>query len=157
MKKHFLKLFDYDRVANEIIVKALKDKSIATDHKAFKLMAHLLAAQQVWLTRLLGKPAQSLTLWPQETTWAELRAQLEALPQEWIAYLEEAADFEATVSYPNQSGDHTFTNSVLDGLTQVINHGTHHRAQIGQLLKAEGMEKLPPTDYIAYVRMKAGA
>lgn len=154
MKKHFLQLFDYDRVANEIIVKALKDKSIATDHKAFRLMAHLLAAQQTWLLRCLGKPAQSINNWPTETSWAALRQQMEALPEEWVAYLEEKVDFDEVITYPNQSGDHTYTNSVLEALTQVINHGTHHRAQIGQLLKAEGMEKLPPTDYIAYVRMK---
>ncbi len=147
-------MFDYDHVANEIIVKALKDKSLATDHKAFRLMAHLLASQNVWLLRCQGKPAQSVALWPSETTWAELRQNLESLPEQWIAFLEERADFSGSVSYPNQSGDHTYTNSLADALTQVINHGTHHRAQIGQLLKAEGMEKLPPTDYIAYVRLK---
>jgi uncharacterized damage-inducible protein DinB len=34
----------------------------------------------------------------------------------------------------------------------LINHGTHHRAQIGQLIKFDGLEILPNTDYIFYLR-----
>lgn len=154
MKTHFLRLFDYDRVANEIIVNTLKDRSIATDHKAFRLMTHILAAQDSWLLRCQGKPSQGVDLWPSETTWGQLRQKLESLPEQWIAFLEESADFSGSISYSNQAGTQTFTNALTDALTQVINHGTHHRAQIGQLLKAEGLEKLPPTDYIAYVRLK---
>ena len=52
MKDHFIRLFEYDRYANQIIL----DTIIKADNpeKPVKFMAHLLAAQQVWLNRAKG-------------------------------------------------------------------------------------------------------
>jgi uncharacterized damage-inducible protein DinB len=60
-------------------------------------------------------------------------------------------DFEKIISYKNSRGD-AFENRLSDILAHVINHGTHHRAQIGQQLKSGGLENLPITDYIFYIR-----
>ncbi len=46
-----------------------------------------------------------------------------------------------------------FSSRLADMITQVTNHGTHHRAQIGQLLKVDGVN-LPITDYIFYIRQQ---
>ncbi len=51
----------------------------------------------------------------------------------------EPGDFEKTISYKNSKGD-DFKNRLTDILTNVINHGTHHRAQAGQHLKLAGFE-----------------
>jgi uncharacterized damage-inducible protein DinB len=71
----------------------------------------------------------------------------------WKAFLEADPDLTGKLTYQNQSGK-TYTNVVGDLLAHVVNHGTHHRAQIGQLLKAGGLAHLPVTDYIAYLRLK---
>ncbi len=63
----------------------------------------------------------------------------------------EELEFDKIVPYQNSKGVN-YTNNLSDIITHVINHGTHHRAQIGQLLKQAGIEKLPMTDYIAFVR-----
>ncbi|MDB5154777.1 MAG: hypothetical protein JWR54_3528, partial [Mucilaginibacter sp.] len=56
------------------------------------------------------------------------------------------------ISYKNLKGD-DFENKLSDVLAHLINHGTHHRAQVGQHLKLAGVE-LPNTDYIFYIRNK---
>ena len=60
-------------------------------------------------------------------------------------------DFQRMIAYKNSKGD-SYENLLEDILAHLINHGTHHRAQIGQQLKLAGLENLPNTDYIFYIR-----
>ena len=62
MKAYFLKLINYDQFANKAILKAIVDGG--EPERAVKLMAHLLAAQQVWINRCKGLPATGVVLWP---------------------------------------------------------------------------------------------
>ncbi len=150
MKAYFSRLFDYDRYANDIIL----DLIIKTNspEKPVKLMAHLLAAQQVWLNRCRGLSATGIELWPnwQSNTFADLIAQNS---NNWLGYLDDLkpGDFEQVIYYKNSKGD-AFENKLIDILGHAINHGTHHRAQAGQHLIAAGIENLPYTDYIFYLR-----
>jgi uncharacterized damage-inducible protein DinB len=149
MKAYFTRLFNYDRYINQII----SDIIIKADNpeKSVQLMAHLLAAQQVWLNRCKGLPAIGGALWPDwpADTFAGL---ITKNSNEWLNYLNELPpdDFEKSISYKNSKGD-SFENKLSDVLAHVINHGTHHRAQAGQHLKAAGID-LPYTDYIFYIR-----
>ena len=152
MKTHFLKLFDYDRYANnlmyEVMVKA------GSPFKAKQLMAHLLTAQQIWLNRCMGLPPVAKPLWISEDKAIELSGQgIEDNHKAWANYLNSLndPDFDGIIAYKTLSGV-SYSNLLMDICTHVINHGTHHRAQIGQCLKAEGIENLPLTDFIAFVR-----
>ena len=115
-------------------------------------MAHALAAQQIWLNRCKRLPPTGAVLWPDwpAHTFAGL---IERNHNDWIAFLDtcEADDFEGLVSYKN-SKEEPFENRLSDILTHVINHGAHHRAQAGQHLIAAGIDNLPVTDYIFYLR-----
>ncbi len=51
MKPYFINLFEYDGYANKLINNYL---TVCYSAKAIKLMAHLLAAQQIWLNRCNG-------------------------------------------------------------------------------------------------------
>jgi len=151
MKSHFLKLFDYDRYANHIILDAIvKARNPA---KAVQLMNHLLTAQLIWHSRCAGLPPVAGTLWGVDT-YEPLSAQkIDDNYQLWVGYLEtlNAADFDKILAYKNLKGE-DFDNKIIDIIAHVINHGTHHRAQIGQQLKQAGIENLPNTDFIAFVR-----
>lgn len=150
MKDYFIKLLNYDRFANLQIL----DSMMATNQplKAVQLMAHLLAAQQIWLKRCKRLPAPGGPLWP-DWPATEFEAMIESNHSEWISFLEQISedDFGKTVIYKNLKGD-DFENSLADIIAHLINHGTHHRAQIGQQLKFVGLDKLPVTDYIFYLR-----
>lgn len=152
MKEHFLRLFDYDQMANTLIFTALRDAPPGETDRAQVLMEHLLTASKSWLIRCTGKSSMGLDLWP-KAEWGEMGTLIEENAKGWKAFLENETDFGRKLPYQNQSGQ-TYTNVLGDLLAHVINHGTHHRAQIGQLLKTTGVEHLPVTDYIAYLRLK---
>lgn len=149
MNEYFVTLFDYDRFTNLLIVDQIIN--IEDSVKPVKLMAHLLSAQQIWLGRCLGEPCISGSAWP-EWSLDVITEMVYYNHKDWLSFIDTltADDFDRHVTYSNSKGD-KFSNRIIDILIQVINHGTHHRAQIGQFLKVDG-EKLPQTDFIYYLR-----
>jgi uncharacterized damage-inducible protein DinB len=149
MKDYFIRLFDYDKYASLLILKTII--SANNPEKPVKLMAHMLAAQQIWLNRCKGLPAIGVELWPNWPT-DKFSDMINENHNNWIRYLNElnSKDFERIVTYKSLKGD-PFENKLTDILAHVINHGTHHRAQAGQHILAAGIE-LPNTDYIYYLR-----
>ena len=152
MKSYFTGLFNYDRHANNLILETISEAN--NPPKPVELMAHLLAAQRIWLGRCIGKPITDAVLvpdWPANT----LAAIIDNNHSEWVNYIATLSteDFEKEIYYQNLRGM-LFQNKLVDILAHVINHGTHHRAQAGQQLKIAGVESLPITDYIFYVRDK---
>ncbi|RYY37655.1 MAG: hypothetical protein EOP46_01790 [Sphingobacteriaceae bacterium] len=148
MKDYFLPLFDYDRYCNELMLELII--KAGNPEKPVMSMAHILAAQQVWLNRCNGVAnAYTVPIWP-DWQVKEFSPYINSNPTGWADFLEKA-DFTQRLKYKTSRGD-TFENTVTEILTHVINHGTHHRAQIGQHLKFAGIEALPLTDYIFWVR-----
>ncbi|MEO8887483.1 MAG: DinB family protein [Mucilaginibacter sp.] len=149
MKAYFTQLFNYDIYANQLISTIVKATPL---NKPVQLMAHLLAAQQVWLSRCNGTSGTDYTVWPEAAVETFDQA-INDNHQQWLNYLGglDEADFDKEIIYKNSQGVE-FKNKLADILTHVINHGTHHRAQIGQLLKQAGNENLPNTDFIFYLR-----
>lgn len=151
MKNFFIRLFNYDRFANEAILQVLV--SFGQPAKAVQLMTHLLMAQQIWYNRCNGLPLPAGALWQDDGKVEEYAAAIVKNNGDWIAYLETLRDddFSKVFNYNNLKGE-PFASNLSDIIMQVINHGTHHRAQIGQQLKFAGAETLPVTDYIAFTR-----
>jgi uncharacterized damage-inducible protein DinB len=61
-----------------------------------------------------------------------------------------ADPFDKRITYETTEG-RTFSNTLQDILFHVINHSTHHRAQIAADFRANGLEPLA-LDYIFYKR-----
>ncbi|MDB5285328.1 MAG: hypothetical protein JWR05_277 [Mucilaginibacter sp.] len=150
MKSYFIRLFNYDQFANtqinELILKTNKGG------KPVQLMAHLLSAEQLWLTRCKGINTSGISSWP---NWEanSFESIIESNHNEWISFLNalSESDFDKIIHYQNSTGD-DFETALCDILAHVINHGTHTRAQIGQHLKRNENDKLPITDYSYYLR-----
>lgn len=115
-------------------------------------MGHLLAAQRIWLLRCKNIPAPGAQLWP-DWQAVQFKYIIEENHRAWVDFINSLTedDLSRTSTYANSKGEH-FENNLVDILTHLINHGTHHRAQIGQHLKLAGLERLPATDYIFFVR-----
>jgi uncharacterized damage-inducible protein DinB len=118
---------------------------------AVKVMAHLLVAQQVWLLRCQNLPAPGGPLWP-DWQAMQLKYVIEQNYTAWQNHLSYIPDNELSnsITYYNTKGE-LFHNTLLDIVSHVLNHGTHHRAQVGLHLKQAGFEQ-EPMDYIMYVR-----
>ena len=149
MKNHFIRLFKYDAWANRQMNGLIAEFGDAEQPRRW--MAHLLAAQQIWIKRCQLLPPAATMLWPDNST-AEMDAIINTNDTEWLSYLGslQPEDFDKPIIYKTLKGD-GFQNTLSDIIAHVINHGTHHRAQIGQYLKNAGA-KLPATDYILFVR-----
>ncbi|HTH82166.1 MAG TPA: DinB family protein [Mucilaginibacter sp.] len=149
MKDYFIRLFNYDHFANQTIIKAIRKANDPV--KAVRLMAHLLTAQQIWLVRCQGELTAPTVLWPEGN--ADFEQMTDNNNRLWLNHLNTltADDFDKEIVYHNLQGI-PYQNKLSDILAHVINHGTHHRAQIGQQLNFAGAESLPITDYIFYIR-----
>lgn len=152
MKNYFLKLIDYDHHTNKTFAKLIIEAG--EPEKAVKLMAHMLSAQQVWLSRCKYLPPPGIVLWP-DWKAGTFEQMIDDNYAGWVEYLNRLDDnaFENIIHYKNTRGD-SYENKLEDIMAHLINHGTHHRAQIGQELKLAGVENLPITDYIFYIREK---
>jgi len=155
MKKHFLNLFGYDFYANKIIFSVIREAKEAA--KPVELMMHIFSVNQLWYDRCRGQqstPGQHTG--NKQDHYGGLEDLIIQSNDTWINFISGLSerDFEAPVTYQNSKGM-VFQNSLRDILAQVINHGTHHRAQIGQHLKLGGLEALPNTDYINFVRLQS--
>ena len=150
MKTYFKQLFDYNRHASHQLLDAIIANNAPA--KATGLMAHLLRAQQVWLPRCLGQNPEAGTLWP-EWPAETLAEKIDQNHTQWMAYLDTLTedDFNKVIAYKTMNGA-PFEDKLQDILAHVINHGTHHRAQVGQQLLFASATQLPTTDLIFYLR-----
>ncbi|RYZ92299.1 MAG: hypothetical protein EOP47_30485 [Sphingobacteriaceae bacterium] len=153
MKAHFINLFNYDRHSNLLLLPLIFEAG--EPKKPVLLMAHMMAAQQIWLGRCKGlAAANNIVLWPSDVDAASLQQIIIDNHADWVDYLDNLEDdiLHTIIEYKNLKGI-LFSSKLIDMFTQVTNHGTHHRAQIGQQLKLAGIKELPVTDYIAFTRL----
>src|SRR6266550_2474016 len=92
--EHFTRLFAYDGWANQEVLAGLRGPT--PPPRPFKVMAHILAAEKLWLERLEGQ-RQTLPVWPEFTTEKCARHAAE-LPMLWKKYL--AASSEDDLAKP---------------------------------------------------------
>lgn len=149
LQSYLQRQFEHDFWANREEVRALS----SLDHPpaaALKLLAHIVAAQWLWLDRLQQTP-QRVAVWP-EPALADYDAQLLQLKQAWASYIAgiSAEDLTRACSYTNSKGE-PWESKVVDILAHVILHAAHHRGQIALELRRSGVTPVP-VDYIHAVR-----
>jgi uncharacterized damage-inducible protein DinB len=140
--------FAYDEWANREVLAAIR--ASGADERSLQLMAHILAAEQVWLDRLKQQP-QSVPVWPTPDL-AQCEAQAADLGRKWLEFLDliTAGDVSQSISYKNTKGE-AWTSTIVDVLTHVVMHSAYHRGQIASHMRAKG--RTPAyTDFIHGVR-----
>jgi uncharacterized damage-inducible protein DinB len=148
-KAHLERMLKSMRWADQRILAALRDHR-AVQGEALPLIAHLLAAEHVWLCRLEQREAR-LTVWPQLTV-----SECESLAHEnaagYSALLSRLSEEQlcVTVRYRTTKGQE-FATAVIDILTQVVIHGAYHRGQIAKVFGRNGVQAVN-TDFITFVR-----
>jgi len=143
------RLFEHLKWADERVHASLVDAANPPPH-TLVLLAHIVATEHVWLSRINGKPSD-VPAWPQLSLaqCAELGRQN---ADEFLALIESLDDarLDSAITYRNSAGAE-FTNSVKDILVHVAVHGAYHRGQIAAAVRAGG-DTPASTDYIAFVR-----
>jgi uncharacterized damage-inducible protein DinB len=141
--------FAYDEWANREVLTAIRAAG-GESERSLQLMAHILAAERVWLERLKQVP-QSIPVWPKPDL-EQCEAEAAKLGGEWLEFLDliTAGDVSQSVSYKNSKGE-AWTSTIVDILTHVVIHSAYHRGQIASHMRASGQTPAY-TDFIHGVR-----
>lgn len=153
LRDHYKRLNEYSYWANQRIQDALRSMDEAEALQEKKLLAHITAAERVWLTRLEGKDSSKLAIWPAYNL-QECEALTETNAEGYRRYLEGItdADFASLVTYRSSTGQE-FRTAVGDILSHVTLHGSYHRGQIASFLRVNGFTPVS-SDFILYAREK---
>lgn len=149
LAQHYRQLVSYDEWANLEMIRSFRAAG-SPPTRALKLLAHIVAAEHVWLARLLKKQPP-FPVWP-ELTLEQCAQQARQLAGLWREYLADdpPGSLDRTVSYKNSKGE-SWTSSVRDILTHVFMHSAYHRGQIAADMRQAG--HVPAyTDFIHGVR-----
>jgi uncharacterized damage-inducible protein DinB len=141
------KLYEHNWWAHDEIVAELRRQ--APDAETLRLVAHVVAAEHLWLSRIDGVPAR-VAVWPTMTVDEIVTLETENRAR-FRALLVRPDDTRLRrVPYRNSAGN-DFENDVEEILTHVAMHGHYHRGQIARAMRATGREPVY-TDYIGFVR-----
>jgi uncharacterized damage-inducible protein DinB len=118
--------------------------------EALREYAHILGADETWLSRLERRSATA-PVWP-DMDVGRLREFARGLHAGYFKYLSglDAAALSDSVAYTNSAGL-SFVSSVQDILLHVALHAQYHRGKVNLRLRDAGRTPAA-TDYIAFVR-----
>jgi uncharacterized damage-inducible protein DinB len=141
------RLFRWGHWANEETLTSLRRTAPPA---AVRWLAHIAAAELLWLARLREEPPR-LPVWPEFDLDDTARCLLESR-RLWTAHLERLTpdDLPDAVGYRNSKGEF-WTSTLGDILTHVSHHGAYHRGQIAFAVRAAGGEPAY-TDFIHAAR-----
>jgi uncharacterized damage-inducible protein DinB len=143
------KLITYDKWA---IDRSLGSIDGASESKAKLLLSHILLAEKIWLTRLLGNDSSGIPTFEEFPIdeCEKMAAELHQGYEKFINSLSEA-DLNRSITYKNTKGDE-FSTPIREILMHVGLHGAYHRGQIALLVR-EGGETAVNTDFITFTRI----
>lgn len=136
-------LFDYYHQTNRDYIETIVAHTRLPE-RIRVLMSHILNVQAIWIDRIMEEDSPRFEVWElhNDPLLFPIQNSLIAATQ----YIFEEFDLEQHIVYKNSRGK-KFQNQVSDILFHIVNHGTHHRAQIAMMLSNEGVAP-PSNDYI---------
>ncbi|HWH61879.1 MAG TPA: DinB family protein [Ginsengibacter sp.] len=163
MKQLLQQYAAYNIWANKIIldkIAQLSDDIIYKEMKSsftsiYKTVVHLMDVESIWWQRL---KLQEHVKWPGKNfngTFEELSGQLLILSKQWFDWASDSNEVNLThvFAYHNSKKEY-FKQPVYEMLLHLFNHQTYHRGQIVTMMRENGIEKIPPTDFIVFSRKK---
>jgi uncharacterized damage-inducible protein DinB len=144
----FRRMFRYDRWANHEVAQPLNRPDAPA--KSVSWMAHIVAAEALWLARIQKRPAP-MPVWP-KLAGDELLRQVHSVHDAWHEFVEalDDAGLASTCDYVNSKGE-PYKSTVADIMMHVLMHSTYHRGQIAADMRASGVEPVY-TDFIHAAR-----
>ena len=148
---HVHQLWRHSAWADAEVLRALRAAS-SVPPDALREYAHLLGAQETWLSRIEQRASRT-AIWPELTLddAATLAATMSDAYDQLFARLTDP-QLEQSIAYTNSAGQ-PFVTPVVDMLMQGALHGQYHRGKVNLLLRQAGHEPAP-VDYITFVRRR---
>ena len=163
MKDLLLQYAEYNLWANDKLIEAINElenerqheKIISSFDSIYKTLFHVWRAGHLWWERFqTGKNSGE----PKDDFNSSAKNVGEALLHQdklWIEFINQSTDnsLRKMLTYKNLRGDE-FSEPIYLVLHHVFNHCTYHRGQLVTMLRQVGVEKIPGTDFIAWVRIQ---
>lgn len=155
------KFSDYNHWANQKLVQlyspldeAAANKTIVSSFPSVKqTFLHIWDAELIWLKRLQG---HSLTAFPSENFQGGFNEVLNGLLSNsedlhnFIAAQAEAF-FEMPIEYRTLSGK-AYSQIAFQMIQHCLNHSTYHRGQLITMARQLGLNDIPTTDFVDFLR-----
>ena len=163
MKKIILQYAAYNVWANQVIADCVTNLSEEQLNKevnssfnsVYKTFLHLWDVESVWWQRM--KMVENV-VWPGinfKGSARELANNLLQQSKQWKEWVDHATEtmLEHEFIYKNSKREQ-FKQPIYEVLQHLFNHQTFHRGQLITMLRQVGVEKLPSTDLITFMRKK---
>jgi uncharacterized damage-inducible protein DinB len=140
---------------NKLPVEKIMQEMPSSFSSIYKTMQHMWLAEEAWWQRL--KLVEIVVLQSEKFTGSftdlcNLHANQSLLFKQWI---DAATDNQLTHTFAYMRNKEQQKMIVHDMLLHVFNHGGYHRGQLVNMLRQLGeTEKIPSTDFTAYLRSK---
>lgn len=156
--KHISELYLYNHWADQRVLAAAgkldPEKFVRPMGNSFSsvrdTLAHILAAEWIWLERWQGRfPTELLN--PEDfPTGQSLDARWKTVRKDYERFLQSLTPqrLEEDLAYLNRAGQR-FSYPLWQQMVHVVNHSTYHRGQITTLLRQLGAEPVV-TDFLEY-------
>ncbi|TAK40655.1 MAG: DNA polymerase [Saprospiraceae bacterium] len=164
MKRTWTNLARYNCWANERLTAVISElpepvanQEIVSSFPSVKLtLLHIWDAELLWLKRLQGV---SLPCFPSADfsgNTAEACENVVATSREFQAFVEvqPEAFFQKTLSFKTMSFG-AQQQRAFEIIQHCLNHSTYHRGQLVTMTRQLGLEKIPSTDFIYFLRQEA--
>lgn len=142
-------LYRYDRWANDLVFGCASKltaeqftRDLQSSHRSVRdTLAHILAAEWIWLERWLGNSPKALFDPAQFFDLASVSAKLREVEQNQIKFIETLTDqsLGALVAYTNTKGER-WEYPLGHQMQHVVNHSSYHRGQVTTMLRQLGAE-----------------
>ncbi|HRN73085.1 MAG TPA: DinB family protein [Ginsengibacter sp.] len=161
MKRILLQLAAYRKWANRQIIDTLKtvpEEVLSRDmNDSFggirNTLFHLLLSEHIWWDRIrlqenISPPSDSL-----KKDFAKMTREILKFSDAWMELIEEASEnrLQHVFEYRNSKKE-AFKQPLYEVLLHILNHQTYHYGQIITMLREQGIDKLPATDFIKFSR-----
>lgn len=163
MKQILFQYAAYNFWANKILLNKLSQLPDEILHKnmessfesIYKTLVHLMEVENIWWQRLKLKEPVLIPEKDPDENFEMLAKKLLASSKQWNDWVREANDknIEYVFSYYNTKKEY-FKQPVFEILMHLFNHQTYHRGQIVTMMRQNRIDKIPATDFIAFVRKK---
>ena len=157
MKNHLLKLAKYNKWANQKFIQSLnaqEENFLFTQldssfKNIFETCKHIWLGELGWLARMENKGWQTKALDNFQGEPKDLFTAWQITSDAYIKFIE-TEDLTIEIEFMHDEINYSIPRS--DMILTIINHGNYHRGQIVTMLRQLGINKIPKTDYIEWVR-----
>jgi uncharacterized damage-inducible protein DinB len=142
-------LYKYDRWANGLVfgcASKLTEEQFTRDlkssHRSVRdTLAHIIAAEWIWLKRWLGTSPKSLLNPAEFPDLASLSSKLKEVETEQIQFIDALTDeaLAGMVAYTNTKGER-WQYPLGHQMQHLVNHSSYHRGQVTTMLRQLGGE-----------------